>query len=138
MANKVTYILDSFALLAYLQGEAGMERVQAILKDAGKDRCSAQICIINLGEVLYIIEREQGLVKAHEALAAIQQLPIEVLQVDNQTVLSAAHIKATHALSYADAFAEVCAQNVNGVLLTGDREFESVEQIINLEWLSNP
>lgn len=113
----------------------GTERVQMILKDAGKRRCSVYICIINLGEVLYIIEREKGLVKAHETLGTIQQLPIEVIPVDNQTVLDAAHIKANHAISYADAFAVVCAQKSDGIVLTGDKEFESVEKTIRVEWL---
>lgn len=135
MADKPIFILESFALLAYLQGEKGMERVQSVLKDAEKSRCAILICIINLGEVLYIIEREKGLSKAHESLATIQQLPIEVIPVDNQTVLDAAHIKANHALSYADSFAVVCAQKSDGVVLTGDKEFESVRNLIRVEWL---
>lgn len=135
MASRPIYILDSFALLSYLQGEVGMLRVQGILEDANKERCRVFICIINLGEVVYIIEREQGLAKAHETLAAIQQLPIEIFPVENQTVLDAAHIKANHALSYADAFAVVCAQAMNGIVLTGDKEFASVEQAISVEWL---
>lgn len=135
MAGKPIFVLDSFALLAYLQGEGGMVRVQAILQDARKNQCNVHICIINLGEVLYIIEREKGLAKAHETLATIQRLPIEVLPVNNQIVLDAAHVKANHAVSYADAFAVVRAQNSDGIVLTGDKEFKSVEKIIRVEWL---
>ena len=137
MTSKAVYVLDSFALLSYLQGEAGMERVQSLLQEANKDRCHIFMCIINLGEVLYIVEREKGLAKAHEILAAIQQLPIEVFPAETQTVLDAAHIKANHTLSYADAFAVICAQAVKGTVLTGDREFETVEQLVNVEWLPN-
>ena len=135
MADKPVYIFDSFAMLAYLQGETGMERVQSLLQDAEIDRCLVHICIVNLGEILYIVEREKGLAKAHETLAAIQQLPIEILPAENQTVLDAAHIKANHALSYADAFAVACAQKLGATVLTGDQEFRSVEQIIGVEWL---
>jgi len=94
------------------------------------------MCIINLGEIIYLIEREQGLAKAYEALAAIQKLPMEIVPSDNQTVLDAAHIKVNHAMSYADAFVVVCARNLNGIILTGDKEFESAEEIIEVEWLS--
>jgi predicted nucleic acid-binding protein len=135
VANRPNYVLDSFALLSYLEGEAGMIRVKSVLGDARKERCRVYISIINLGEVLYIVEREKGLAKAHETLAAIQQLPIDIFPAETQTVLDAAHIKANHTLSYADAFATACAQSVKGTVLTGDREFESVEQIINVEWL---
>ena len=135
MADKPVYVFDSFAMLAYLQGETGMERVQSLLKDAEKERCHVYICIVNLGEILYTVEREKGLAKAHETLAAIQQLPIEIFPAENQTVLDAAHIKANHALSYADAFAVACAQKLDATVLTGDQEFRSVEQIIRVEWL---
>ncbi len=135
MANKPVYILDSFALLAYLQGEAGMARVQQSLEESQKNRSRVAMCIINLGEVLYITEREQGLVKAQEALSAIQQLPIEILPADDQTVFAAAHIKANHVLSYADAFAVACAKRLNGTVFTGDKEFAAVESLISIEWL---
>ena len=32
--NPPAYVLDSFALLAYLEGEAGMPRVRSVLKGA--------------------------------------------------------------------------------------------------------
>jgi predicted nucleic acid-binding protein len=122
-------------MLAYLQGEAGMLRVKKALEDAKKGRSQVAMCVINLGEVLYIIERERGLVKAHEVLAAIQQLPLEILPAENQIVFDAAHIKANHAVSYADAFAIACAQEKKGTILTGDKEFETVETLVNVEWL---
>jgi predicted nucleic acid-binding protein len=137
VANKSAYVLDSFALLSYLQGEAGMERLQSLLQEANKNRCHIFMCIIHVGEVLYIVEREKGLAKAHEILATIQQLPIEILPAETQTVLDAAHIKANHALAYADAFAVICAQAVKGTVLTGNREFESVQQIVPMERLPN-
>jgi ribonuclease VapC len=122
-------------MLAYLQGEAGMLRVKKALEDAKKGRSQVTMCVINLGEVLYIIERERGLVKAHEVLAAIQQLPLEILPAANQTVFNAAHIKANHAVSYADAFAIACAQENRATILTGDKEFETVEMLVDVEWL---
>jgi len=64
------------------------------------------------------IERNNGLAKTHEALALIQSLPIEILPADNQTVLAAAHVKANHPISYADAFVVVAAQNINGTIMT--------------------
>lgn len=122
-------------MLAYLQGEAGMVRVKRTLEDAKQGHAQLHMSIINLGEVLYIIERERGLVKAHEVLAAIQQLPIKIRPADNQTVFDAAHVKANHAVSYADAFAIECAQANGGTVLTGDKEFKAVETLVDVEWL---
>ena len=129
------YILDSFALLAYLGGEPGERRVKEVLHEASHGRDRTLMSLINLGEVAYITERERGLAKAQEVLAMIEQLPIEILQVDQQMVLTAAHIKADYPVACADAFVIAAAQSHNGVVLTGDPEFEIVKGIIPVEWI---
>lgn len=128
-------ILDSYAVLAYLEGEAGAGRVGEILHLAGHGQQRLALSLINLGEVLYIIEREKGLFTAQEVLATIQQLPIQVLEADQRQVLAAAHIKANYPVSYADAFAIAAAQTFAGTLLTGDPEFHAVERLVQVEWL---
>lgn len=134
-AEQHVYILDSFAVLAYLAGESGMRRVRDVLEAAIRSDNRAYLSLLNLGEVLYIIEREQGLAQAQAALAAIEQLPIEILEVTKERVLAAAHLMANHRLAYADAFAVAAAQELEGKVLTGDPEFESVEALVPVEWL---
>jgi len=135
VAEKTVYVLDTFALLAYFQDEPGTERVMEVLQGAQKEKCRVCLCMINLGEMLYIVERRRGLTEAQSVLAAIQQAPIEILPADEQTVLAAAHIKANYAVSYADVFTVACAQQLDGVILTGDKEFESVQGVVTVEWL---
>jgi ribonuclease VapC len=132
-AKPTSYVLDSFAVLAYLSAEEGMARVQEVLADASAGRCTALLSLINLGEVAYIIEREQGLARVHETLGMIDQMPIEVLPASREAVLAAAHIKAKHAIAYADAFAVAAAQSVDGVVLTGDPEFDAVKELVRVE-----
>jgi predicted nucleic acid-binding protein len=129
------YVLDSFALLAFLQAEPGMARVTEILKEAERGDCRVYLSWINLGEVLYITERAKGLLQARQTLAHVQALPIEMLAATSQAVLDAAHIKATHRLSYADAFAVVAALDKNATVLTNDPEFETVAEMVDVEWL---
>jgi len=137
-AKPSAYVLDSFALLAYLDGEAGMPRVRTLLAQAQAGTHTLYLSLINLGEVLYIIERERGLVPAQRALAAIDQLPVQMAPVSRATVLAAAHIKAHYPVAYADAFAVVAAQDHRAVLITGDPEFERVADAgwVKVEWLS--
>jgi len=84
-----------------------------------------------------IIERENNLIQAQRALAAVDQLPVKIVPVSRATVLAAAHIKALYPISYADAFAVVTAQDRQCILLTGDPEFRSVaaDALISVEWL---
>lgn len=135
-AELPVFVLDSFAVLSFLGGEAGMRRVQEVLEEALQGRCRVALSIINLGEVLYITEREVGLVQTQAALAAIEQLPIEILPATRESVLEAAHIKANYRVAYADAFAVTAAQELGGRVLTGDPEFASVEKIVPVEWLN--
>lgn len=135
MAELPIYILDAFALMAYLKGEPAAQRVRDLFIDGGDGRCHLCISIINLGEVLYNMERNHGISKAHEALTIIQSLPIEILPADDQTVFAAAHIKANHPISYADAFVVVAAQKLDGIIMTGDPEFQDITELAQIEWL---
>ena len=135
MTDTPAYVLDSFALLAYLQDEPVAARIEKLLDNAEKDKCRLFLSIINLGELLYITERRGGVAKAQDALALIRQLPIQVVPADEQVVFAAAHIKANHTLSYADAFVVAVAMQENASILTADPEFQSVERLVTVEWL---
>ena len=133
-AHKV-YILDSFAVLAFLNAESSAPRVEAVLQMAQRRRARVCLSTINLGEALYIVERERGLPSAQRALAAIEQMPIDILDATRERVLAAAHVKAHYRLSYADAFAVAAAQEMSSVVLTGDPEFAAVQSLVRVEWL---
>ena len=137
MKADKTYVLDSYAILAYLDGEEAAIQVTQILTEAQQGACRAAMSVINLGEVLYITEREKGLPQAHEALAMIEQLALEILPASRQIVLDAAHIKANYPVSYADAFVIATALELKGVVVTGDTEFDKVKQIVQIEWIPN-
>ena len=131
------YVLDSFALLAYLEGAAGMPRVRSVLEGAAVGRRRVYLSLINLGEVLYITERERGLVEARRTLGAVDQLPLAIVHVSRSTALAAAHVKARFPISYADAVAVVAAQDHGGVVMTEDPEFRPLADagLVAVEWL---
>jgi ribonuclease VapC len=129
------YVLDSFAVLAYLEDEAGADRVNAVLEAARQGLASVWMSIINYGEVVYITEREQGLFAAQRAIAAIDQLPVTVVDADRKLTLSAAKVKAHYSISYADSFAVALGQVRLATVLTGDPEFRKVENLISIDWL---
>ena len=134
-AKRNIYVLDSFAQLAFFQDEPGGRRVKAILGQALKTRAEILLSVVNYGEVVYITEREQGLRVAQKLIAVIDQLPINLVDVDRRLTLAAAHLKAQHPLSYADAFAVALAQDRQAIVLTADPEFRAVEAVVAIEWL---
>lgn len=131
------YVLDSFALIAYFEGEKGQELVIDLFHRAAKGRCELYLSVVNLGEIAYLVERERGLPKAQETLARVDELPVSVCDIDRRLVLTAAHIKAEHPIAYADCFAAALAQGKDAALVTGDPEFKNagVDAEVPLMWL---
>ncbi len=134
MSEKL--VLDSFALVSLFHREPGWQVVQDALYDQEKARARAILNWINWGEFFYIVKRRVGSAKTMDALRLLEQLPIELFPVDQPLVRAAAEIKSQHALSYADAFCIATAQRLDATVLTGDREFKSVEHLIKIRWLT--
>ena len=129
-------VLDSFALVSLFHREPGWQVVQRALYDLDKAHSRAILSWINWGEFFYIVKRRVGAAKATDALRLLEQLPIELYPVDQPLVQAAAEIKSEHALSYADAFCVATAQRLDATVLTDDPEFESVEHLTQIRWLT--
>jgi hypothetical protein len=73
MTDPSIFVLDSYALLAYLQDEPVAPRVEKLLEDAGKGKCRLLFSMINLGELLYITETRDM-----PQIGTVYPLPCEV------------------------------------------------------------
>jgi predicted nucleic acid-binding protein len=128
-------VLDSWAILAYLEGEPAAQEVRQMLRKARKQDISLLFSLINYGECLYLIEREQGLQQAQRAVGIVDQLPLHIVPVDRALVFEAARLKAQHSISFADAFCASVAKRNGARVATGDPEFKSLEPQIQIHWL---
>jgi len=131
-----TFLLDSWAVLAYLKQESPADkRVINLLEGARKGTAKLFISIINLGEVYYIVGRIRGEDFAKQTLVDLRLLPLEILPVDETAVFAAARWKIRYPLSYADAFVAAAAEELQATLLTGDPELLALRDIIRIETL---
>jgi predicted nucleic acid-binding protein len=128
-------VLDSWAMMAFLDGEPAAQDVRRILLKSRKKQIVVLFSLINYGECLYVIEREQGLQQAQRAIGIIDQLALHVVPVDRSLVFDAARLKARYPISYADAFCVALAKRDQGHIMTGDPEFKAVEPQVNIHWL---
>ncbi|HAW50114.1 TPA: hypothetical protein DCX16_04105 [bacterium] len=65
MTKKMRRIIfDAYAILVWIKGEPGYEKVVSLLKEAEEGKIEAFICQINLGEVYYKVIRASGIDKA--------------------------------------------------------------------------
>lgn len=128
-------MLDSHAALVYLKGEKGHEKVRAAFADAEKGDIALLMSEINIGEVGYIILRAKLTNNLDDFLSQFLSLPIQAVSIDFGLVIEAARIKARYPLSYADAFAVATALRHHAVIITGDREFKAVTNLVHIDWV---
>ncbi|WP_297488114.1 type II toxin-antitoxin system VapC family toxin [Thermococcus sp.] len=128
-------VLDSYAVLAYINEEAVADKVEEYLNLGRSGKAEIYMNVVNLGEVYYIISKRSGKGMANLAVALIRREPLKLVVADERLALIAGRIKAFHRLSYADAFAVATAIDLDATLLTGDSEFKSVEDKVRVEWL---
>ena len=133
-----TKILDSWALIAFLEDEPAADEVEKLLQQAADERHKLLLSVVNWGEVYYNTMREVSQEAAEQKVREIASLPIDLVGVgdDLSLVRQAAIFKATHKMSYADCFAAALAKLRNAELVTGDPEFKAVEKEIKIAWLN--
>jgi ribonuclease VapC len=130
-------LLDSFALLSYLNREEGFEKVREALAEEQASNGSVLMNEVNVGETYYILHRQRGVQEAEYFLdTVLVGLPIRLVQNDFQDVIDAARIKAEYPLAFADCFAVATAIRENAIILTGDPEFKKIGHLAKIEWLS--
>jgi uncharacterized protein len=129
------FVLDSYSLIAYAEGEKGAKDVAEIFKSALDDKAELFLSVINWGEMYYIAMREGGKDRAELYKNSFARYPIAIVDADKELTLQAAEFKALNKMSYADAFAAALAKTKKAVLITGDKEFKSVEKEIKINWI---
>lgn len=128
-------VLDSYALLVFLFGQRGADKVEALLERLPESGVKACITAPNWAEVRYIVERKVGDHGWPEVRDRLLGLPIEVVAADQELAEAAGALKAKHKLSLADAFAAALAMRLGADVYTGDPEFRAVEKLVKIVWL---
>lgn len=139
MAKGTNYVLDSFALIGYLENEPFAQEIEDLLYQAEKGVSHIYLHALHLGEVYYITLREQGQDVADLAYARVKRFPIKFVEtINEELLLTAAAFKANYPISYTDSFAAALAKVKNALLLTGDPEFRALEAngILEITWLT--
>lgn len=130
-------VLDSWAVLAYFEGEPAGNAVSELIADARDNETPLLMSAVNVGEVWYIIAREVSESEADSAVDALSKMGIAFVDADWQHARAAGTFKAKYRMSYADCFAAALAKTRKGELVTGDREFKQTEGEVHIKWLSN-
>ncbi|MBI5642639.1 MAG: type II toxin-antitoxin system VapC family toxin [Deltaproteobacteria bacterium] len=132
---KKKRLLDSYAMLAYLQKEDDYQKVVELMSSNSNDGLLI-MNEINVGEAYYIIARERGTGQADYFLETIlPSLPVKLIPNSLENVIEAARIKSRYPISYADSFVVATAVREKAVIVTGDPDFKKVKDLVEVDWL---
>jgi ribonuclease VapC len=121
------WLLDTSALLALRDDEAGADRVALLLQRAQAGRAICHGCFMSQMELLYRVWKDEGEAAGRLAYAQCRSLPMEWIHESAELLEAAAQIKANHSLSLADAWIAAAAQLVGATLVHKDPEFAALE-----------
>ena len=130
MAGK-SFVLDTSALMTFIEREAGAERVRDVLL-----KQTIIIPWLSILETVHISQRELGEEEALTRYALLKKLNAEIIwDADEALLLNAARIKSTHSLSLADSVIAAIATQRNAILLHKDPEYEPLQDVLEMEIL---
>jgi predicted nucleic acid-binding protein len=121
--------------MTFFENRPGAAKVEELLVKAAGTQRPVAMSVVNWGEVYYSVWRAHGEKVAYVKLQEIAQLPIRIVEADLQLTLEAATLKAQYRLPYADAFAAALVRVSKASLVTCDRDFECVKNVINILWV---
>lgn len=135
MNHRKTIVLDSWAIMAYLEDEPAAEMIANMIADAHDEGHRLLMSVVNIGEVWYAMARRHSDRDADNAIRELRSIGVEFIDVDWATTQIAAGYKTLGGISYADCFAAALAKQNEATLLTGDHEFERLKDEISITWL---
>jgi predicted nucleic acid-binding protein len=129
--NPERYLLDTSALLALIEDEAGADRVEQVIKH--DQTLLTWVCLL---ETYYVTQQERGTAEADRRYALIKNLPVTIMwEINEPALLTAARLKAAHRLSFADVIVAAFAIQEEAIPLHKDPEFEALAGHVQLEAL---
>lgn len=136
MARKArAYVLDTWAVISYLEDEPSGEQVEELIATALEDQIPIHMSVVNVGEVWYTVARQVSEEEASASVKILSDLRVQFEDADWHLTQEAARFKSQNKMSYADCFAAALAKIKKADLVTGDREFKPLDGEIKIQWI---
>ena len=125
MSSGKNFILDTSALMAYLNDEKGASAVEKCIT-------TCKIPFICLSELYYLIYKRRGKAEADKIYGVVKSWDLPVLYPDEIVILNAGRIKAAYRLGIADSYVAAFALEDDSQLVTKDQDYEILKEEINI------
>jgi len=130
------FVLDSSAVLRFIDKEAGADRVRAVFRAFADGQAEVRISAVQWGEVAGNLRKRLGALAQNRILESLMQLQPEIVPASAERAVRAAELRVDRKLAYADAFAlDLAMDSVDQVLITADYDFKAVDDLARIEFL---
>ncbi len=129
------YALDSSAVLRYIDGEAGSERVASLIKEHLAGKCECIISAIHWGEIGGVVAKVHGNQAMELVLSRLASFGLEVVPATAGRSVRAALTKLKTKIPYANAFgAELAMESPDRILVTADFDLKPAARDVKIEF----
>ena len=129
-------ILDTSAILRYLDREAGWPRVHSALTQCSAGDCRVLVSAVNWGELASKLYRHHGPDFQVVTMAALLTLGIEIVPATAERAVRSGQIKGRLSIPYADAFGvELASDSPAHLLITADFDVKPAACEVQIEFL---
>jgi predicted nucleic acid-binding protein len=130
------FVLDSSAVLRYLDREAGFGRVREIFRICASTDSVMLISAVQWGEIAAIRRRQYGQLEQVRVLRDLAQFDLQIVAANARRAVQAAGIRVDYKMGSADSYAvELTLDSPESVLVTADYDFKLVQDLIRIEFL---
>jgi predicted nucleic acid-binding protein len=112
--------------------------VRSLLLETESGTLNLAMCVVNLGELRYIIARTDSPAQTTALVEEIQGLSIEIVDANWKLTCQSAIFKSKGGFSYADCYTAALGLLRQAEVITGDPEFLKLREEITLSWVDSP
>lgn len=134
MTKPASRVLDSWAIVAWVQKEPAAPLVRQFLLDAAAGDTQLLMSWYNAAEAFYTLAKRRGHAAAEEFLSRLPSLPVRLVLPNEDGIIAAARIKAAYPVAFGDAFAIALAQAEGASVITGDNEIRQCGAV-PVDWI---
>ena len=130
------FILDSSAVLRYIDDEAGADRMGEIFIDCVQGQSEMRISALQWGEIAGKLRKRLGLIQATRALDSLIPQELQIIPATGERAIRASALRLERKIPYVDGFAlDLAMDSVDRILVTADYDFKAVSDLARIEFL---
>ena len=128
----IRYVVDASSLLAFLEDRDGAALVEDLLGKSVEHHRPIFMSVISWSELFQSVMKTKGEAVARNKIRELRQLPIELVEIDENLSLLAASMSLNHDLDYLDSLSIALAKTRKATLVTTKRNLQTPNDVKTL------